>query len=45
MNLQVCAPHQECVYNCSFCVARGHKHKYQFKDIYIGLVICSWKTI
>ena len=34
MNLQVCAPHQECVYNCPFCVARGHKHKYQFKDIY-----------
>jgi hypothetical protein len=34
MNLQVCAPHQECVYNCPFCVARGHKHKYHFKDIY-----------
>lgn len=34
MNLQVCAPHQECVYNCPFCVALGHKHKYQFKDIY-----------
>lgn len=34
MNLQVCAPHQECVYNCPFCVAHGHKHKYQFKDIY-----------
>ena len=34
MNLQVCAPHQECVYNCPFCVARGHKHGYQFKDIY-----------
>lgn len=35
MNLQVCAPHQECVYNCPFCVARGHKHKYHFKDIYV----------
>lgn len=34
MNLQVCAPHQECVYNCPFCVAVGHKHKYHFKDIY-----------
>lgn len=34
MNLQVCAPHQECVYNCPFCVALGHKHKYHFKYIY-----------
>ena len=34
MNLQVCAPHQECVYNCPFCVAKGHKHNYNFKDIY-----------
>lgn len=34
MNLQVCVPYQPCLYNCPMCVARGHKHKYIFDNLY-----------
>lgn len=34
MNLQVCVPYQPCVYKCPMCVARGHKHKYIFDNLY-----------
>jgi len=34
MNLQICAPYQPCVYHCPFCVARGHKHGYDFDNLY-----------
>lgn len=33
MNIQVCCPYQKCVFNCPMCIAKGHKHKYQFPDI------------
>lgn len=34
MNLQVCLPYQPCWFNCPMCVARGHKHKYIFDNLY-----------
>lgn len=34
MNLQVCLPYQPCWFNCPMCVARGHKHKYVFDNLY-----------
>jgi hypothetical protein len=34
MNLQLCMPYELCKFNCSFCIARGHKHNYQFKNVY-----------
>lgn len=34
MNLQLCAPYAPCIYHCPFCVARGHKHKYNFQNLY-----------
>lgn len=35
MNLQICVPYQKCVFNCPMCVAKGHKHNYDFKNLYI----------
>ncbi len=35
MNLQVCVPYERCVYNCPMCVAKGHKHHYEFKNLYV----------
>lgn len=34
MNLQLCAPYEQCVYSCPMCVARGHNHKYKFDNLY-----------
>ena len=34
MNLQVCVPYEKCVFNCPMCVAKGHEHNYDFKNIY-----------
>lgn len=34
MNLQVCLPYQPCWFNCPMCIARGHKHKYIFDNLY-----------
>jgi hypothetical protein len=34
MNLQVCMPYEPCVFNCPFCIARGHEHNYDFKNVY-----------
>ena len=34
MNLQVCLPYQPCWFNCPMCIARGHKHKYVFDNLY-----------
>lgn len=34
MNLQVCVPYQKCVYSCPMCIAKGHKHNYEFENLY-----------
>lgn len=34
MNLQICVPYQKCVYNCPMCIARNHKHNYEFDNLY-----------
>lgn len=34
MNIQLCIPYEPCVYHCPMCIARGHKHNYQFQNLY-----------
>ena len=34
MNLQLCIPYEPCIYHCPFCIARGHKHNYEFQNLY-----------
>ena len=33
-SLQVVTPHMECIFNCPFCIARGHKHNNHFVNNY-----------
>ena len=34
MNLQVSMPYEPCTYKCPFCIARNHKHDYNFDNLY-----------
>lgn len=34
MNLQVSMPYEPCIFNCPFCIAKGHEHDYKFKNMY-----------
>jgi organic radical activating enzyme len=34
MNLQVCMPYEPCKYACPFCISKGHKHGYDFKNLH-----------
>lgn len=27
-------PYQKCIYDCKFCIAKGHNHEYQFENLY-----------
>ena len=33
-NLQVLTPHQNCIYNCPFCIAKSHNHLNNFENNY-----------
>ena len=33
-SLQVVTPHVDCIYNCPFCIAKGHKHNNKFINNY-----------
>lgn len=33
-SLQVLTPHQECIFNCPFCIAKTHDHHNSFKNNY-----------
>ena len=33
-SLQVVTPHMECIFNCPFCIAKGHEHNNQFVNNY-----------
>ena len=33
-SLQVVTPHIECIFNCPFCIAKGHKHDNNFVNNY-----------
>ena len=33
-SLQVVTPHMECIFNCPFCIAKGHKHDNHFANNY-----------
>ena len=34
-SLQVVTPHMECIFNCPFCIAKGHKHNNVFVNNYL----------
>lgn len=34
-SLQVVTPHMECIFNCPFCIAKGHKHDNVFVNNYL----------
>ena len=42
-SLQVVTPHLECIFNCPFCIAKGHKHNNTFKNNY-ELDFNTWKN-
>ena len=33
-SLQIVTPHIECIFNCPFCIAKGHKHDNNFVNNY-----------
>ena len=42
-SLQVVTPHMECMFNCPFCIAKGHKHDNGFANNY-KLNFDLWKN-
>ena len=33
-SLQIVTPHQECIFNCPFCIAKAHSHNNKFINNY-----------
>ncbi len=42
-SLQVVTPHMECIFNCPFCIAKGHRHNNIFINNY-NLNFDLWKS-